>query len=144
MVDYIYCAALLCVYCSCSSLSCWHLLLCLHIVTVQIQPEYGDEQADAGRDCRTLVARPNSQARTNADRAIFIFPVQVTTCRNGNLTYPVDPYSCYMCDHTDIHGSSSSALGSCIFRIISRSLVHLLVLSIRGAQTINTCIAVLI
>ncbi|CAN0409356.1 unnamed protein product, partial [Ascophyllum nodosum] len=27
----------------------------------QIQPEYGDEQADAGRDCRTRLARPNSQ-----------------------------------------------------------------------------------
>ena len=30
----------------------------------QIQPEYGDEQADAGRDCRTRLARPDSQART--------------------------------------------------------------------------------
>ena len=29
----------------------------------QIQPEYGDEQADAGRDCRNRLARPNSQAR---------------------------------------------------------------------------------
>ena len=28
-----------------------------------------------------------------------IFPIQLTTCRTGNLT-PVDPYSCYMCDHT--------------------------------------------
>ena len=28
----------------------------------QVQPEYGDEQADAGRDCRTRLARPNSQA----------------------------------------------------------------------------------
>ena len=26
----------------------------------QIQHEYGDEQADAGRDCRTRLARPNS------------------------------------------------------------------------------------
>ena len=30
----------------------------------RIQPEYGGEQADAGRDCRTRLARPNSQART--------------------------------------------------------------------------------
>ena len=30
----------------------------------EIQPEYGDEQADAGRDCRNRLARPNSQART--------------------------------------------------------------------------------
>ena len=29
--------------------------------------------------------------------------VQLTTCRTGNL-YPVDPYSCYMCDHTYIPG----------------------------------------
>ena len=29
-----------------------------------IQPEYGDEQADAGRDGGTRLARPNSQART--------------------------------------------------------------------------------
>ena len=28
------------------------------------QPKYGDEQADAERDCRTRLARPNSQART--------------------------------------------------------------------------------
>ena len=53
----------------------------------QIQPaEYGDEQADAGRDCRTRLARPNSQARTNADREISIFPVQLTTSsRISNL-----------------------------------------------------------
>ena len=54
----------------------------------QIQPEYGDEQADAGRDCRTRLAIPNSQARSlNADREISIFHVQLTTyCRIGNLT----------------------------------------------------------
>ena len=27
-----------------------------------IQPEYGDGQGDAGRDCRTCLAKPNSQA----------------------------------------------------------------------------------
>ena len=52
----------------------------------QSQPEYGDEQVDAGRDCRTRLARPDSQARTNGDREIFIFPVQLTTGRIGNLT----------------------------------------------------------
>ena len=34
----------------------------------QIQPEYGDEQADAGRNCRTRIARPNSQARTGTGK----------------------------------------------------------------------------
>ena len=29
-----------------------------------------------------------------------IFAVQLTTCRTDSLTYPVDPYCCYMCDHT--------------------------------------------
>ena len=37
----------------------------------QIQPEYGDEQADAGRDCRTRLARPNSQARTRTGKFSF-------------------------------------------------------------------------
>ena len=45
----------------------------------------------------------------NADRETLVLPVQLTTCRNGNLTYPVDLYPCYMCDHTYIiHRSSSS------------------------------------
>ena len=50
----------------------------------QIQSEYGDEQADAGRDCRTRLARPNSQARTGTGEK-NIYPVQVTTSRIGNL-----------------------------------------------------------
>ena len=37
----------------------------------QIQPEYGDEQADAGRDCRNRLARPNSQARTRTGEYSF-------------------------------------------------------------------------
>ena len=51
----------------------------------QIQPEQGDEQADAGRDCRTRLARPNSQARTRTGE-MFIFLVQLITSRIGNLT----------------------------------------------------------
>ena len=50
----------------------------------QIQPEYGDEQADAGRDGWTRLARPNSQARTGTGE--YYFPVQLTTIRIGNLT----------------------------------------------------------
>ena len=37
----------------------------------QIQPEYGDEQADAGRDGRTRIARPNYQARTRTGKYYF-------------------------------------------------------------------------
>ena len=51
----------------------------------QIQPEYGDEQADAGRDCRTRLARSNSRARTGTGKYSF-FPVQLTTSKIANLT----------------------------------------------------------
>ena len=37
----------------------------------EIQPQYGDEQADAGRDCRTRLARPNSQGRTGTGKYSF-------------------------------------------------------------------------
>ena len=37
----------------------------------QIQAEYGDEQADARRDGRTRLARPNSQARTHTGKYSF-------------------------------------------------------------------------
>ena len=37
----------------------------------QVQPEYEDEQADAGRDCRTRLARPNSQALTGTGNIHF-------------------------------------------------------------------------
>ena len=37
----------------------------------QIQPEYGNEQVDAGRDGCTRLARPNSQARTRTGEYIF-------------------------------------------------------------------------
>ena len=37
----------------------------------QIQHEGGDEQADAGRDCRTRLGRPNSQARTGTGKYSF-------------------------------------------------------------------------
>ena len=45
-----------------------------------------NEQADAGPDGRTRLARLNSQARTGTDSKIFIFSVQLTTSSTGNLT----------------------------------------------------------
>ena len=63
----------------------------------QIEPKYGDEQADAGRDCRTRLARPNSQARTRTGK--FHFPFSADHVQDWQ-PYPVDPYSCYMCDRT--------------------------------------------
>ena len=66
-----------------------------------IQPEYGDKQAEEGRDCRTRLARPNSQART--ERQIFTIPVQLTTSRTvGNRTRLI--HTLAICDdYTHIH-----------------------------------------
>ena len=58
----------------------------------QIQPEYEDEHAEAGRDCRTGLAKPNSQAPT--DRELIIFHVQLTMSRIGVQPYMVDNYYC--------------------------------------------------
>ena len=41
---------------------------------------YGDEQADAGQNCRTRLSRPDSRARTRAGK------IQLTPSRIGNLT----------------------------------------------------------
>ena len=37
----------------------------------QIQAEYGDEEADAGRDSRARLAKPNYQARTGTGKKSF-------------------------------------------------------------------------
>ena len=68
----------------------------------QIQPKYGDEQADVGREYQTRLARPISQARTNADREILFFPVQLTTTRNGNLTRLVHTLALCVTIHTRV------------------------------------------
>ena len=62
----------------------------------QVQPEYGDGQADAGRDCRTRLARPNSQARTGTQGDVY-FPCSADHEKDWQ-PYPVDSYSCYMCE----------------------------------------------
>ena len=63
----------------------------------QIQPEYGDEQADAAREWRNRLARSHSQARTRTGE--YYFPCSADHEQDWQH-YPVDPYSYYMCDHT--------------------------------------------
>ena len=65
----------------------------------QIQPEYGDEQADAGRDGWIRFARPNSQARTGTGE--YNFPCSADH-EQDLQPYAVDPYSA-ICDHKYIH-----------------------------------------
>ena len=38
---------------------------------LEIQPEYRDDQTDVGRDCRTRLAKPNSQARKRTGEYSF-------------------------------------------------------------------------
>ena len=74
----------------------------------QIQPEYGDEQADAGWDCRTRLARPILRRKRGQGKIIFpcfISPVQLTVNRDWQ-PYPVDPYPALlymMTIHTHVH-----------------------------------------
>ena len=70
--------------------------------TAGIQPEYGDEQTDAGRDCRTRLARPNFQARTGTGEGSFS-PVQLTTSRIGSLTRLIRTLLDVMNIHTYIY-----------------------------------------
>ena len=49
-----------------------------------------------GIDYRTRLARPNSQARTRTGN--INFPCSADHEQDWQ-PYPVDPYSCYMCDH---------------------------------------------
>ena len=60
----------------------------------QIQVEYGDEQADAGRDCRTRLTRPDSQARTETEK--YVFSLFSCDHKQDWQPYSVDSYSCYM------------------------------------------------
>ena len=64
----------------------------------QIQPGYVDEQADAGRE---TVSRHQILRRERGQGNIR-FPSSANPEQDWQ-PYPVDPYSCYMCDDTYIH-----------------------------------------
>ena len=68
----------------------------------QIQPEYGDEQPDAGRGCRTRLCDTKFSG-ANGDMEISIFPVQLPTSRTGNLTPLILLLLYVMTIHTCIH-----------------------------------------
>ena len=58
----------------------------------QIQPEHGDEQADAERDCRTRLVSETKLSGANGDREDFIFPAQRADHEQDWQPHPVDPY----------------------------------------------------
>ena len=65
----------------------------------QLQPEYGDEQAGRGTG-RLNPSRETKFSGTHGDRGIFIFPVQLTTSRIGNLTRLIHTLLYVMAIHT--------------------------------------------
>ena len=56
-----------------------------------------NEQADAGRDGSTRLARPKSQARRGMEKETLFFPVQVTTNRIDNFTRLIHTRSQLFC-----------------------------------------------
>ena len=66
----------------------------------QVQPEYGEEQADAGR---LNPSRETKFSGTYGDRGIFIFTVQLTSSRIGNLTQLIHTLLHVMAIHTYIN-----------------------------------------
>ena len=73
------------------------------------------EEADAGRDGRTCLARPNFQARTGTEK---IFPVQLTTNRNGNLARLIYTLLYIM----TIHTYTNNVTCTLYFRLLSGHL----------------------
>ena len=67
-----------------------------------IQPEFGYEHADAGQDCRTRLARPNSRAQTRTGKYSFSLRKMI---RAGLATLPGWSILLllYMCGRTYIH-----------------------------------------
>ena len=73
----------------------------------QIQPEYGDEQADAGRGCRTRLVSPNSQARTETGSKNKHFPCSADHEQDWQ-PYPVDRCSAISYNHKYMHSACVS------------------------------------
>ena len=80
----------------------------------QIQPEcMENEQADAGRDGRTRLARSNSQARTVTGKLIFSCSADHAS-RNGNLTRLVHALLLCMSHIATIHSKSMDQPGKVV------------------------------
>ena len=65
----------------------------------QIKLKYGDEQVDVGRDCRT-VSR-DQILRRECGQGNIRCPCSADHVQDWQ-PYAVEPYFCYMCDHTYI------------------------------------------
>ena len=69
-------------------------------------------------------SRETKFSGANADREIFIFPVQVDHVQDWQR----DPYSCYMCDHTYIYTYIRVAIVSLISTVVVQLRIHVVTL----------------
>ena len=87
------------------------------ISTTRFSLSMGNEQADAGRDGRTRLARLNSQARTGIRRYIF-------SCSADHeqdwQPYPVDPYPAILCDNHSYFLPGHFLLSKCFFELLTK------------------------
>ena len=66
--------------------------------------------------CRTRLAKPNSQARTGtAKYFVFIFSLQLTTSRIGNLTWVILAHAICVTIHTSSFQGHSKFLSNDVF-----------------------------
>ena len=72
----------------------------------QIQHEYGDEQADAGRELLNPSREGKLPEDANGGKEMFTFPVQLTTSRIGNLTRLIHTLAIFVAIHVYIIDSS--------------------------------------
>ena len=77
----------------------------------QIQPELSMEISRLTRDGTAEPVSRDQISGTNADREIFIFPVQLTTCRTGNLTRLIHTLAICVTIHTVV----SIGLELCVY-----------------------------
>ena len=111
----------------------------------QFQPEYRNEQADAGRDCRTCLARPNFQARTQTGKYIpvIFFPVQLTTCRIDNLTRLIPTLAICLTIHPVLWFCSRTVfilLGQSSVFVIYHEETRVLYSSLYGPPYLHRCV----
>ena len=78
-------------------------------VSTRFSVSIENEQADKRRDSQTCLAKPNSQARTGADK---IFPVQLPINRIGNLTQVIYALLYVMTTHAYVYYTVACILNS--------------------------------
>ena len=61
-----------------------------------IQPEYGNEEADGGGSAEPVSPDPFLKRERGQGNIFFQCSADH---KQGWQPYPVDPYTCYMCDH---------------------------------------------